>query len=97
MDGFQLVLIVTLGSGIGVLVAGPLFGCKVPPAKAFAAALISGLCYLIPTVGAVASLIALIYFVGIWGTGEWMDAAYTAFVARLVTVPVMMLFNYSVW
>ena len=97
MDGFQLVLIVTLGSGLGVIVAGPLFGCKVPPAMAFAAAAISGLCYLIPTVGAVASLAALIYFVGLWGTGEWMDAVYTSFVARLATVPVMLLFNYSVW
>lgn len=97
MDELRLVLIVALGSGIGVLVAGPLFGCKVPAAKAFAAAAISGLCYLIPTVGAVASLMALIYFVGLWGTGEWMDAAYTAFLARLATVPVLLLFNYTVW
>ena len=97
MDGFQLVLIVTLGAGIGVLIAGPFFGCKVPPVQAFAAGAISGLCYLIPTVGAVASLAALIYFVGIWGTGDWMDAAYTALVARLATVPVMLLFGFAVY
>ncbi len=97
MEEFQLVLTVTIGSGIGVILAGPLFGCKVPPAKAFAAAAISGVCYLIPTLGAVASLLALIYFVGIWGTGDWMDAVYTSFIARLAAVPVMLLFGFAVW
>ena len=97
MDGFEIVVISTIGGVLGILIAGPFFDCKVPPAKAFAAAAISGLCYMIPTLGAVISLLVLIYLVGLWGTGDWMDAAYTSFVARLVMVPVALMLDIKVW
>ena len=98
MDGYQIVVISTIGGVLGILIAGPFFDCKVPPVKAFAAALISGLCYMIPSpVGAILSLMVLIYLVGLWGTGDWMDAAYTSFVARGVMLPVALMFDIKVW
>ncbi len=97
MDGFQIVLIMTIGGVLGILIAGPFFDCKVPPVKAVAAAAISAMFYMVPTAGAILSLAALIYLVGLWGTGDWMDAAYTSFVARLVMVPVALMFDFTIW
>ena len=82
MDGLTLVIAHTVGGGIGVLLAGPFFDCKLHPAKAFAAAGLSGLLYLVPTAGAVLSLMTLIFLVGIWSTGDWDDALYTSLIAR---------------
>ena len=57
MDGYQIIVMSTIGGFLGIVIAGPFFDCKVPPVKAFAAAAISGLCYAIPTVGAIVSLL----------------------------------------
>ena len=97
MDGYQIIVMSTIGGFLGIVIAGPFFDCKVPPVKAFAAAAISGLCYAIPTVGAIVSLLVLIYLVGLWGTGDWMDAVYTAFVARMVMLPVALMLDIKVW
>ena len=96
MEGITLVLINTVGAGIGILVAGPLFDCKVPPVKAFAAGAVSGVLYLIPTVGFAASLAGLIYLVGIWGTGEWQGALFTSLIARGVVLIVALLFGFTI-
>ncbi len=82
MDGMALVIVHTIGAGVGILLAGPFFGCRLHPAKAFAAAGLASLLYVVPTVGFALSLVALVWLVGIWGTGDWDDALYTALISR---------------
>ena len=90
MEGITLAVVHTVGGGIGLLIAGPIFGCRVHPVTAFVAAAISGVVYWllesIPGVGGAASLLVFVLIVGYWGTGDWQDALLTCLVARGVVL-----------
>lgn len=93
------ILIHTIGGGAGVLIAGRIFGCILTPGKAIAAATISALVYAFltvqPGIGGVISFAVLLGLVGLWGTGDWMDAFLTSSIAKGIVLIVTLLWAVS--
>jgi hypothetical protein len=90
LNGTTLILVHTIAGGVGLLIAGRMFGCRLHPAKAFIAAALSGAVYAllapIPGAGGTVSLVVLVLLVGFWGTGDWTDAVLTTLIARGVVL-----------
>ena len=90
---FWFILLHVFGTGVGLLIAGPIFGCKMHPAKAFAAAAVGALFYyfLGMGIGGPVSFLVIVILARQWGTGDWQEAFLTTIIARGVLLIVLLL------
>ncbi len=82
-------VVFTVVAGFGGYVAGRLFGCKMSLPVSFGVAAIGAVTFLVPTIGAYISFLAMV--VGTWrfSDGELMESFLTASVARLLVIPAL--------
>lgn len=96
MEGIALVIVHTLGGGIGAWIAGRIFGCHLNVFVAFAIAGVAGICYLIPTIGFAVSLLVMITLIRQFSEGDWMEATFTTLIARGIVLAVALVWQANI-
>ena len=84
-------VVFTVAAGLGGFLAGKIFGCNMTLPVSFAVAALGAVTYLIPTIGASVSLVAMVLATWRFSDGEIMESLLTAGVARLMVIPAWLL------
>ena len=93
-DWLLFILLHVGGTGVGLLIAGAIFGCKMHPVKAFVVAAIGAVAYALlpPMVGGPVSFFIIVVMARQWGTGDWLEAFLTTSIARGILLIVLLFY-----